>query len=120
MTLAEFQHQLITAAQAVLASNGVKLLSMTIFANFLLAVAASLKDNTFTLYRVGDFVKTQLVPYALAYIAVKFVAIAGDIGFIAPAALGLIVAKFGASMLDSLDRLGIVLPDKVKAMVRKE
>lgn len=110
------------AIQAFIASffndAGVKSIISAVFLSFGLAIFAAWRKGEFTIYKLPNFLVDHL-PYALAYFVLKLFSESAGLGAFVPVALVLIMSKFTASMIESLNVLGLPMPDSVLALVKK-
>ena len=66
--------RLVSIVLLILARQEVKFIVYGVLADFVLAVAASIKTKEFRLAYLAAFVQTKLLPYVLGYIAASLVA----------------------------------------------
>ncbi len=107
-----------TLAAAFFADAGVRSIISAVLLALALSVLVAWRKGEFTFYRLPDFLKDQL-PYAAIYFALKLFAEQAGWGAVVPVAFGLIMLKFGSSVLDSLAALGVPIPQSVLELVRK-
>jgi len=102
--------------QYVAVVDGVKLtvLMAMILANFGLGLAVSIKDKTFRLKEIADFMRSRVLPGILGYFAIGFVALTDSSWMPAVTVTwGFIIATLTGAILQSLKELGVNLPDSL-------
>lgn len=107
-----------TLAALVWSFPGVQIITALTLLNVDLAVAVSIKTDSFTLRELGAFLYRHLLPYVITY--ATFALIANGTGFqgVATAVLALIVAALGARIIDNLGELGVPIPPGVLKLVQ--
>lgn len=98
---------------------GVKFILSHIVINVVFAIAAAVHTGTFELARVGEFLVTKVLPYVAVYYTIVLLGEAAGVAYLAPLIFAVIEATLTGDLADSLDRLGLPMPDKVVAFVRK-
>lgn len=100
------------------ADANVRAIVATITLAAILTILAKLKTGEFTLYRVPDFLKDHMI-FAGAYIVIRVLAEDAGMGSVSTLAFVGIVAKFSASILDSLTVFGLPIPDSLRDLISK-
>lgn len=95
----------------------VKILVSHIGVNFVVAVAAAVREGNFDLRRVPDFLKDKLLPYVLTYVVARLLGKAAGAEELATVAWAAIETALTGDLLDNLARLGLKLPEGLMAIV---
>lgn len=91
---------------------GVKFILSHIIINVVFAIAAAVYTGTFELARVGEFLVTKMLPYVATYYVTVLLGEAAGVGYLAPLIFVVIEATLAGDLADSLDRLGLPMPDR--------
>lgn len=97
----------------VWATPGVSTITYSVLLNLVLAWAVAIKNRTFTLDRVADFMTQQLIPYVGVYAGAQFLGEGAGYGWLGNVAYTLVLAKMAASILSKLKELGVSIPDNI-------
>lgn len=102
------------------ATPGVSTITYSVLLNLVLAWAVAIKNKTFTLDRVADFMTQQLIPYVSVYAGAQFLGEGAGYGWLGNVAYVLVLAKMGASILSKLKELGVPVPDGLMQYIDDE
>jgi len=93
--------------------DGVKLtlLVALILANFVTGVAVAIKDKSFNLKAMGDFLASRVVPYVVGYLGIGILAVVESSWTWAVTAVwAIILATLIGAVLQNLRELGVSVP----------
>lgn len=99
--------------------DGAKLILSHTLINVVVAIAAAVHTQEFNLSKVGEFLYRKMLPYTAVYAVAKVVGIHAGLDVLAPAVFAVIEVTLAGDLADNLVRLGIKLPETVKALVVK-
>lgn len=102
--------------QYVALLDGVKisLLMALIVANFLTGIAVAIKTNSFRLKEMGDFLRSRILPYVVAYLGMGIIGVIDSAwAWAVTAVWAVILATLIGAILQNLKELGIKLPDSL-------
>lgn len=101
----------------VWALTGVKVITSHIAFNVILAVAAAARTGEFTFAKLAEFLYRKVAPFVLAYYAAVIFGESAGFTWLAPAVWTIVTANLAANTLDSLNVLGVPLPEAVLRLV---
>ena len=94
--------------------DGMKLTTLMalLLANWIIALAVSIKSGTFRLKELADLMRSRVVPYILGYLAIGVVATIDTAWESAvPIAWAVILAALVGAIIQNLKELGINIPN---------
>lgn len=97
--------------------DGVKLtlVMALIIGNFVTGIAVAIKNRTFNLKQMGEFLYTRVLPYVLAYFGVGLVALVDQSWtWAVTVTWGIILATLVGAILQNLKELGIKVPSALR------
>lgn len=107
----------------IMAMPGSQFIVGHILFNFVLAVAAAMREGRFEAAKLADFTKDKLplvlVYYASSLLVTLWPNVLG-IDYVPGAVLALVTASLGGDTIDSLARLGVPIPDKLRRFAKQE
>jgi hypothetical protein len=109
-----------TAVLLIWSYDGVKVIVCHTLINVVFAVAAAHFNREVSLSRLGEFLYRKLLPYTLSYFAVKILGEGAGVAYLAAPIWVIIEASLTGDLADNWVRLGLPLPDRLKALVVKE
>lgn len=119
----DFQHILDTVIAAVLAFftfPEVKFLLGHVTLNTVIAIAAAIREDTFDLRKLSEFLTKKLLPNVMVYAAVRLAGTATDMTWLSTVAWAAITAALTGDLIDSLAKLGLKIPDFILRRVGSE
>lgn len=117
--MAEIVEWFRTLALLIWSYDGVKVIVLGVLLNVVLAVAVALRNGTFSLQVLGEFLSEQLLPYVLVYFTFKLFGQSIGFEWVSTAAWALITAMIGSSIVEKLGELGVPIPDSVLRAVKR-
>jgi len=98
----------------------VKFIAASVLLNATLAIAASLRNGDFQLPALANFLWRHLLPYVIAYAAIRIVADQLELQAVATATWAIIQASLVGRIAASLHELGIPLPENLAKFLKKD
>ena len=109
--------EIVSAIQEIFAwlwsFDQVKFLLAHIGLNVVVAIAASIRADTFLLARVGEFLWRKVLPYLGVYAVGAFLGEAAGLGVITTTAFLALETVLAADLLDNLNVLGLPVPARL-------
>lgn len=97
--------------------DGVKLtlLVALILGNFITGIAVAIKNKSFNLKEMGDFLLTRVLPYLVGYFGVGILALVeSSWAWAVTAVWAVILATLVGAILQNLKELGITIPPALR------
>ena len=114
----------ITQAQAFLRYIAelpeVQFIAASVLVNTALAVAASIRNDDFHLPALANFLWRHLLPYVVAYVSIRIAADELGLQAVATATWFIIEASLIGRIVASLHELGILLPENLAKLLKKD
>lgn len=111
--------ELISILQSIWAAPGVKIIGAHVLLNTALAIAASMRTGEFKLWRLADFLYKKMLPLCLTYYAAQSLGDAAGLAGVGATTWAAIQAALLGDTLNSLQELGLRLPNVVENVTDK-
>jgi phage-related holin len=112
----DFQHLLdvvVLALRAFFTFPEVKFLLAHVSLNTVVAIATALRDNSFDLRKLSEFLTKKLLPNILVYAIVRIIGSVLDMAWLSTIAWAAITAALTGDLMDNLAKLGLKIPEKI-------
>ena len=91
-----------------------------ILLNFVVALAAAVRTNTFEFAKVGEFLYRKLLPFLMVFAASAAASEALSVQWLVTITWGLVELSLTGDMVGNLKTLGIPIPDKIVELFERE
>lgn len=95
----------------------VKFLLGHVVLNTVVAIAAALREGSFDIRKLSEFLTKKLLPNVLVYAIVRTIGSTLDMAWLSTVAWAAITAALTGDLIDSLAKLGLKIPEPVLRVV---
>lgn len=120
MNFQQILDSIVVAVAAFIAYPEVRFLFGHIAINTVVAIAAALREGTFDLRKLSEFLTKKLLPNVLVYGIVRIIGTSADMTWLSGVAWAAITAALTGDLIDSLAKLGLKLPEKLLRVVSSD